>query len=148
MKMGKIVKGVLTLVLGGLILAGGCVLVRKSIPKVTVPPEITGPSLSSIQFDDIPVPANFKYLSNESTVFADAGIRTSRQKYLATSFTQLDDIINFYEKHMPLHGWHKVFEKDAGWKRLLTFDKEAEQCEVLIDKTPAETVLIISINTK
>lgn len=150
MKKNKTIKGILILGLGGLLLVGGCAFIkkigRKIIPKPPSP--IISLSLSGMQFDDIPVPGNFKHLSDESTVFVNANVRTAEIKYIATSFIHTDDVMGFYERHMPGHGWQKVFEKDAGWKHLLTFEKDDEQCKVLVDKTPAETKLIIKVSLK
>lgn len=148
MKMDKIIMGMLMLGLGGLILVNGCVLVRKIIPVVSVSPVVSSPSLSAMQFDDIPVPGNFRHLPDESVVLVDGNVRTAEIKYIATAHIRVDDIIVFYGKHMPPHGWHKVFEKDAGWKHSLTFEKGDEQCVVLVDKTPAKTDLTIKVNLK
>lgn len=147
MKMNKMIRGLLTLNLVGLMLISGCALVSKVFSFATVSPP-DSPALRDIQFDDIPVPHNFRHLPDETAVLIDTNIRTGQMKYVATSFVHTNDVIKFYEKHMPLHGWQKVFEKDAGWNRELTFKKDHEECKVIVNKTPAKMCLVIKIGTK
>ncbi|MBA7670755.1 hypothetical protein ES703_78902 [subsurface metagenome] len=99
-----------------------------------------------MQFKDIPVPTNFKHQPKESIVFADAHIRTAYIKYVSTGFVRMDDVIEFYEKQMPLHGWEKNFERPEGWQTTIFFTKKHEECEVVIDKSGDKIDLIIEIS--
>lgn len=134
-------------IIGLIIIACGCKAVEKIQSALTVQGEKpVGFSLSTIQPDDIPVPANFVHQPNDSIYYIDGDVRTASIKYVASDFVTTDSVIAFYEKYMPTYGWQKVAEASAGWKKVRAFIKGKETCEILVEKMQNQTDLYVKIS--
>ena len=134
-------------------LFSGCRMVRntgkqiynKTVGQLIVAPALPeSPSLSQMQFEDIPVPLNFKHLPDESMVYLNGYVRTAEIKYLGSA--RVDDLINFYQKQMPLYGWNYQMTLSVDRKKGLAFERRKEQCKVIIEQKGRETYLTIEIH--
>jgi hypothetical protein len=129
----------------------GCRALNKMWDKATedvfiMPSLPEGPSLSNVQFDDIPVPLNFKHLPKESAVYVHSDIRTASLRYLGSA--RIEDIENFYLKQMPYQKWEFKTSLALEQKKKLLFEKGSERCEVIVENKGTDSYLDIMINHK
>ncbi len=121
------------------LLLTGCVAVRP--PAERIPPKLE-PALA-LKFTDIPVPAKFKYLSNESYVFQSKDMRIGMLKYKGKATA--DQIIQFYREQMPAYGWQLLNSFEFGQK-IFNFEKKNESCIVYIEENTG--IIVISFGPK
>ncbi len=120
---------------------------KKTKEKVNVLPALPeSPSLSHIQFDDIPIPKGFKHLPKESMVYIHGNLRTAHIKYLGSK--RVEDLVNFYLGQMPHQQWVFKTSVELDQKKKLLFEKDTERCEVIIENQGTKSHLGIMINHK
>ncbi|MDD4939734.1 MAG: hypothetical protein PHE18_08285 [Candidatus Omnitrophica bacterium] len=129
----------------GLLVAGfaGC---ASAANKSSLPKEETflEPQAAS-KFSDIPVPSNFKFLSQESYSFESGGVRVAVLKYQGKA--DVDQVVNFYKDQMPLFNWNLLNAVEYG-QRLLNFDREQQSCIVNLTNKGKSVSLVISVGPK
>ena len=132
-------------------LAVGCGTVKKIWGKtgeqIIIAPSLPeGPSLSTMQFDDIPIPLNFKHQPKESTVYIHGNLRTANISYLGSA--RVEDVMDFYIKQMPQQQWIFKTSLAMGAKKKLLFEKGSERCEITIENKGGNSYLTVAINHK
>lgn len=106
------------------IILAGCTVISQDI-------EFDSASLlqsqASLRFSDIPVPAGFNLILDESFAFESSGLRVGMLKYYGKA--GLDELTEFYKSQMPLSGWSLL--NVAGYsERVLNFERKAEICTI------------------
>lgn len=95
---------------------------------------------SSTKFSDVPVPAGFKLLPQDSYSFETSGLRVAVLKYRGTA--NPEQLISFYKEQMPMYNWNLLNVVEYG-DRLLNFDRENETCIIgLLSKGKAVTITV------
>lgn len=99
----------------------------------------------SLRFEDIPVPAGFNLIINESFVFQNEQLRVGLLKYEGDAAPE--QVLRFYKDQMPLYRWNliNIVEHEV---RTLSFEKEAQSCTVTIDGSKSKTILIVATSPK
>ncbi|MBN1793825.1 MAG: hypothetical protein JW844_02545 [Candidatus Omnitrophica bacterium] len=100
---------------------------------------------SFLRFDDIPVPYGFKIQPEESFAFQNDFSRVGLLRY--TGKTSADSLVLFYKEQMPLYNWRMVNIIEFG-RRVLNFEKEDQNCIVMIESGKTKTGLILAIAPK
>jgi len=100
---------------------------------------------SSLKFSDVPVPAGFKLLSENSYSFENAGLRIGLLKYQGKA--DPDQVVNFYKEQMPMYNWRTLNIVEYG-ERLMNFDREQETCIVTLAPKGKEVVITLSVGPK
>ena len=112
--------------------------------KISTPgslePQSTG------KFSDLPIPAGFKFMPQESYTFETAGVRVGLLKYQGKA--NIEQLMVFLKEQMPLFNWYFLNSIEYG-ERLLNFDREGETCIIrIVPKGSKEAIIIFSIGPK
>lgn len=126
-----------------LLVFAGCASVRKKDPSVGGQKMLEPQAI--VRFIDLPVPAGFKLLSEESYVFEGAGVRVGALKYQGKA--NADEIVSFYKEQMPMYNWALLNIIEYG-SRLLNFDREKESCIINILPRGSKVIISISLGPK
>lgn len=92
------------------------------------------------KFSDMPVPAGFKLLSQDSYSFESSGVRVGVLKYRGKA--NPDQVVNFFKEQMPMYNWQllNIIEYD---ERIMNFERENETCIInLLPKGNAVTITV------
>ncbi len=100
---------------------------------------------SSLRFDDVPVPAGFNQVPDESFIFQTESLRAGVLKY--TGKSSPESVMQFYKDEMPRYNWQSVNIVEFG-KKQLCFEKTGQNCIVIIDGTKSKSTIIISVGPK
>jgi len=100
---------------------------------------------SVVKFADIPVPAGFKFLSEESYSFESGSVRVAVLKYHGKA--DVEQVINFYKDQMPMYSWNLLNIVEYG-QRLMNFDREGETCIVDLEPKGKSVITTISLGPK
>ncbi|MFH0772304.1 MAG: hypothetical protein V1933_06760 [Candidatus Omnitrophota bacterium] len=98
-----------------------------------------------LRFDDIPVPAGFVVISNESFIFQTENLRAGVLRYAGKASPDLT--MQFYKEQMPAYNWQSINTIEFG-KKQLTFEKTGQNCVVTIEGTRSKSVITISVGPK
>jgi len=121
----------------------GCAVVSKS-NSASKDSNLLEPQ-STLKFNDIPAPAGFKFLSEESYSFESAGVRVGVLKYRGKA--DIEQVVVFYKDQMPLYNWNLLNTVEYG-ERLLNFDRDQETCIVSLLPNGRTITVTISLGPK
>lgn len=97
------------------------------------------------KFADVPTPAGFVFVPEESYIFQSAGFRAGLLKYKGKASG--DQAVVFFKEQMPLYNWHLVNIVEHG-RRMLSFEKEQEACVITIDENGNRAQIAVSVAPK
>ncbi|MDD5730676.1 MAG: hypothetical protein PHN57_06065 [Candidatus Omnitrophica bacterium] len=100
---------------------------------------------ATVKFIDVPVPAGFKAIPQNSYSFESSGVRVGVLKYHGKA--DPDQVVNFYKEQMPINNWHLLNVIEYG-ERVLNFDRENETCIVSLQAKGNSVTLTISVGPK
>lgn len=103
-----------------------------------------GPA-NTLRFSDVPVPAGFKLIPQQSYAFENGGIRVAYLKYKGNG--TLDQVLTFYKEQMPVSRWDLLNISEFG-QRMLNFEKENETCIVTMQSQFMGTLITLSLGPK
>lgn len=138
-----------TILLSGLLVMGisSCRILSRKPSQSNAGKPIKGiidtPSVKNYQAPDVPVPANFDYRPDKSWAYITGSVRTTSIKYIGSARTE--DLLEFYRKQMPQSGWMEKMTLGVDSKKAVGFQKNYEQCRIIIDQKPSETHLTIEL---
>ncbi len=98
-----------------------------------------------LRFSDIPTPAGFKLLAQDSYAFESAGIRVGLLKYQGRA--DAEQVVNFYKNQMPLYNWNLLNVIEYG-ERLLNFEREQETCIIRLLSRGNNITVTIALGPK
>jgi hypothetical protein len=98
-----------------------------------------------LKFSDIPTPAGFKLLTQDSYTFESAGIRVGMLKYQGKA--DVEQVVNFYKDQMPLYNWNLLNAIEYG-ERLLNFEREQETCIIRLLPKGNNITIAIALGPK
>lgn len=107
-------------------------------------PEFLEPQVA-LKFADLPVPAKFKIMPQDSYSFESSGIRVGLLKYRGKA--NIDQAVNFYKDQMPIYNWNLVNAVEYG-QRILNFEREAESCIVTLLSKGSTVFITVSLGPK
>jgi hypothetical protein len=121
----------------------GCAGLSKQDKQMTNPgllePQVT------LKYNDIPVPAGFKLVSQDSYSFESAGMRVGLLKYKGKAEAQ--QVVNFYKEQMPMYSWSLLNAIEYG-QCILNFEREQESCIINMLTKGKIITLTISVGPK
>ncbi len=100
---------------------------------------------ATMKFTDIPVPAGFKLLPQDSYSFESAGVRVGILKYQGKA--EPDKVAVFFKEQMPMYNWTLLNAMEYG-QRLLNFERDQESCIITMDNKGRSVTLTISVGPK
>lgn len=116
--------------IGGLavsLLAAGCA----EKPKDTIGRNQLVASRSPY-FADLPVPAGFEMVDNETTDYMTGGLRYARHVYAGPA--EPVQVRDFFQEQMPLSRWKWIDTENESGVQSLRFRKDDERCDVTITR--------------
>ncbi len=109
------------------------------------PPKEPNPGQVKAVFEDVPAPEGLDYDEGYGHVAPSGKIRTYTQKYSGSR--KLQDVADFYEKALPVHGWKKVSGEGKDPVKLV-FQKDPETCTVELTSTGHKVVATVRLDAK
>jgi len=97
------------------------------------------------KFSDIPVPAGFKTMPQESYSFDNGGVRVALLKYQGKA--DPDQLVTFYKEQMKMNQWELINVTEFG-QRMLNFNNEKESCIVSLLPKGRLITLVISVGPR
>jgi hypothetical protein len=122
----------------------GCAMLSKKEGPPTRAPSLLEPSLT-LKFSDVPVPAGFKFLAQDSYSFESAGVRVGVLKYKGRANPDL--VVNFYKEQMPMYNWNLLNIVEYG-ESLLNFERENESCIIGLLAKGRTVTITVSVGPK
>ena len=100
---------------------------------------------SALKFEDVPVPAGFRIVSDQSFSFQNELTRVGILRYAGRANAQR--VIQFYKDQMPMYNWQFVnmIEYD---RSLLNFEKADQTCTITVEAGVTRTALAIAVAPK
>jgi len=98
-----------------------------------------------LKFSDVPVPAGFKALVQDSYSFESSGVRVGVLKYRGKA--DPDQVVNFYKEQMPMYNWVFLNVVEYG-DRLINFERENETCIISLLPKGSHVTITISLGPK
>ncbi len=98
-----------------------------------------------LKFADIPVPAGFVFIPEESYAFQSTNFRAGLLKYRGKAIG--DQLVVFFKDQMPMYNWQLINIVEYG-RRMLNFEKEGETCVINIDLIGSRSDITLSIAPK
>lgn len=100
---------------------------------------------SALKFEDVPVPAGFRMVPDQSFSFQNDLTRVGILRYAGRANAQ--KVIQFYKDQMPLYNWQFVnmIEYD---RSLINFEKTDQTCTITVEAGVTKTVLAIAVAPK
>lgn len=95
----------------------------------------------ALKFQDIPVPAGFRLLQQDSYSFESSSLRACVLRYRGPA--SVERVINFYKEQMPMYSWTLLNIMEYG-DCVMNFERESESC--IINITPKGSASLISIS--
>lgn len=102
-------------------------------------------SAAVFKFPDIPVPAGFKIIPQDSYSFETSGIRVGVLKYQGKA--DPDIVMSFYKTQMPAFNWNLLNVVEFG-DRILNFDRQNETCIVEVKAKGNNIRITVSLGPK
>lgn len=99
----------------------------------------------ALKFEDVPVPAGFRAVTNESFTFQNDILRVGILKYYGRA--NPEQIVNFYKDQMPLYNWRFLNILEYG-RRIMNFDREDQTCIVVVEGSRFNTYITITVGPK
>lgn len=106
------------------LIAYGCSGLPKKDDSLSKTSNLLEPS-SRVKFSDVPVPAGFQLIPQDSYSFESSGVRVGVLKYQGKA--DIEQVINFYKEQMPMYSWGLLNIVEYG-ERLMNFERENETC--------------------
>lgn len=98
-----------------------------------------------LKFEDVPVPAGFKFLNNESFTFQNDQMRVGLLKY--AGMPDANKVVEFYKDQMPMYNWDLVNVIEYG-QRIMNFERPGQSCIITIQPESTRTVIAIAVAPK
>jgi hypothetical protein len=100
---------------------------------------------TALKFEDVPVPAGFKPIIRDSFAFENDVLRVGILKYSGRAHP--DHVVNFYRDQMELYNWRflNIVEYQ---RRIMSFERDDQNCTILIEPSGMSTLLTISVAPK
>jgi hypothetical protein len=98
-----------------------------------------------LRFEDVPIPAGFSIIREQSFIYQDASIRVGLLRY--SGWAKPNQIIAFLKSQMPLYNWNLVNVVEFGDTHM-SFMKNDENCTITIEALAAKSLINIVISPK
>lgn len=100
---------------------------------------------STLRFDDVPTPAGFSNLRDQSFIYQDGTTRVGMMRYSGRA--NASQVIMFFKTQMPLYNWDLTNIVEYG-NITINFVKGGETCIVTIEPLAMKTILGVVISPK
>jgi len=140
--MRKFTPGFISLICCILVLSGCSGLSKKD-------KEATGVAMlepqAIVKFADVPIPAGFKQIPEESYSFENSGVRVAVLRYQGKA--DVNQVVSFYKEQMMMYHWNLLNVIEYG-DSVMNFDRESESCIISLAPKGNSVVMTISLGPK
>lgn len=98
-----------------------------------------------LRFEDVPIPAGFNIVREQSFIYQDASIRVGLLRY--SGWAKPNQIVAFLKSQMPLYNWNLINVVEFGDTHM-SFVKSDESCTITIEALAAKSLMNIVISPK
>ncbi len=98
-----------------------------------------------VKFNDLPIPAGFKLMPQNSYSFESTGVRVGVLKYQGKA--DVDQVVNFYKEQMPMYSWDLLNLVQYG-ERMMNFERENETCIISLSGKGNNITITLSFGPK
>lgn len=98
-----------------------------------------------LKFEDVPVPAGFKLIDNESFSFQNDNMRVGLLKY--SGMPGANKVVEFYKEQMPMYNWDLINVIEYGQK-VMNFERADQTCIITIQPLSTRTVIAVAVAPK
>ena len=98
---------------------------------------------STLSFSDVPTPAGFEILPQESFILKSEGTRAGLLKY--TGEAELKDVVYFYKNRMSAYNWDLLNVVEYG-DLMLNFERENESCVITLKQKGTNIEILVSLS--
>ncbi|MCX6338772.1 MAG: hypothetical protein NTX71_02490 [Candidatus Aureabacteria bacterium] len=100
---------------------------------------------NDVTFEDIPVPAGFSLVRNDSYSFQNDVTRVGRLIYKGRS--DINNVLAFFQQQMPLHGWQEMSYIDYR-SSTRYYEKEGQSCILTVEPRTGWSNIRIVLSTQ
>ena len=100
---------------------------------------------ATLRFEDVPIPAGFNIVRDQSFVYQDSAIRVGLLRY--TGRANASQIILFFKSQMTLYNWSIMNVVEFG-NITLNFIKGEESCVITVEPLTTKSLVNIVISPK
>lgn len=97
------------------------------------------------KFNDVPVPAGFNFLQQDSFSFENSGVRVGVLKYQGKA--NIEQVVNFYKEQMAMYNWNLLNVIEYG-ERLMNFERDNETCIISLLPKGSAVMVAVSLGPK
>ena len=137
--MRKIV--ILLLVLSFAFVLPSCTLMQENVKKE--PPIEKKVNLAKFQFEDLPIPSDFKILNDDSFVYETDNYRTGIIKYRGKD--SYKNVANFFKGELPKYNWNLINSIEYKNVAQLIFEKPNWITVIYIEQDGSESVITLTV---
>jgi len=127
------------------VLAGCATTNRGGSENSSYPSQTQATAQRFLKFDDVPVPAGFNMIDNESFVFQNDRMRVGLLKY--SGMPDANQVVQFYKDQMPMYNWDMINIIEYGQK-VMNFDRADQTCIITVQPQSMRTVIAIAVAPK
>lgn len=98
-----------------------------------------------LRFEDVPLPAGFNTIKEQSFIYQDASLRVGLLRY--SGWAKANQIVAFFKSQMPLYNWNLINVVEFGDTHM-SFVKNDENCTITIESLTAKSLINIVISPK
>lgn len=114
---------------------------RGEVIKVEKPLSVATDS----RFEDIPIPAGFNCIRDQSFIFQDASTRVGLMRYVGRS--NANQVLAFFKSQMALYNWDLQNIVEHGFATM-NFVKSSESCVITVEPLSTKTIISVVISPK
>lgn len=103
------------------------------------------PVAASLRFEDIPIPADFNIIRDQSFVFQDGNTRVGLMRY--TGRANSNQVVTFFKNQMSLYNWDLINIVEYG-HITLNFTKSSESCVITVEPLATKTIIGVMVSPK
>ena len=100
---------------------------------------------NTLRFEDVPTPAGFNMIRDQSFIYQDSSIRVGLLRY--SGHPNSSQVVSFFKAQMPLYNWKMINVVEFGNVNL-NFIKADESCIITIEPLKTRTILSVVISPR
>ena len=135
---------IIFLIFGFFVFSAGCATTNTNSSSGYSQQGATGMS-SILKFEDVPVPAGFRLIDNESFTFQNDRMRVGLLKYAGSP--DANRVVAFYKEQMPMYNWDLINVIEYG-QRVMNFERSDQTCIVTIQPLSTRTIIAVAVAPK
>lgn len=118
-----------------------CKLMEQNIKKE--PAVVKKAEITKFQFEDLPIPNNFKIINDDSFVYETNNYRTGIIKYRGED--SFKNVSNFFKSELPNYSWELINSIEYKYVSQLIFEKPGWITVIYIEQDGSNVLITLAI---